>query len=401
MKKCSLVGVWLFIFWLAGQGETSIFLQITQNLTRKAPVSILLGQPRNEFWEKFARVFTQDTEYSDCFSVQECSFILPERLAAEKNTRVNSLVFTSSQVRDKTTFAIEDPGEHQTLWSKDYQTPEEARSFAHQVADDLVLALTGRPGIASTKIAYVSDRTASYQIYSIDADGENERQLTSAAFMVHYPRWLPGKRNLLLVSYEYGWPKLAKFDLVSRNLTTLLAEPGLNACASFCRATDEIALVLSRSGNPEIYLFSEKNKSLKQLTYDRGVDSSPSMAPDGQTLAFVSDRQGKPQIFLMNREGFQVRRISYISSYCTSPAWSPDGSLIAYVFSRGGSFGVAVYEVNTRRTIIVDENAGAEDVSWAPDSRHLVYTRSRTKPAVLEILDVITRNKRQLTSSRF
>ncbi len=400
MKRLFLI-VFVTLVVVSESVKARVFLQISQNLNQKVPLAILLVQKRDTFWEKFSTTLKRDLEYSGYFTIQKVSFLSEESLQTEKNSCVQSLVLTSVTRNKKISFSIEDTNDQERLWNQDYSAPVEPRSFAHQVADDLVLALTGKPGIASSRIFYVSSRTGSYQIYCIDADGENERQITDFPFMVHYPRWIPTSQKLLLVSYEGGWPKLIQFDPVSRNTSLFLAEPGLNACASFCQTTGEVAVVLSKSGNPEIYLFRERDRYLKQLTYDRAIDSSPSFSPDGKLLAFVSDRQGKPQIFLMNRDGFQVRRISFLSGYCTSPAWSPDGNFIAYVFSHSGTFGLAVYEVKTRQTIVVDENLGAEDVSWAADSRHLVYSRATTSSGWLGIIDIITREKRKLTKEQF
>ena len=183
-------------------------------------------------------------------------------------------------------------------------------------------------------------------------------------------------------------------------MTTVSAEPGINACASPCRTTGEIALVLSRSGDSEVYVLQPAAGVFKRLTYSKGVDSSPSFSPDGKRIAFVSDRDGNPQIYIMNRDGFQTRRISYLSNYCTSPAWSPDGNYIAYVFRKGG-YGIALYELNGEKTIIAGEGLGSEEISWASDSRHIVYSRIDTKPSILEVFDIFTKERRRLMSDKY
>ena len=162
----------LLVFLSTATVRARVFLQISQNLSQKVPLVILLSESRTAFWEKFAAVLKQDLDYSGYFIIPELCFVLPENMEREKSLRVSSLLLTSSLVDRKISFTVEDPSDREILWNHDYPEQSEPRRFAHQVADDLVFKLTGKPGIASSKIAYVSDRTGNYQIYCIDADGE-------------------------------------------------------------------------------------------------------------------------------------------------------------------------------------------------------------------------------------
>jgi TolB protein len=103
----------------------------------------------------------------------------------------------------------------------------------------------------------------------------------------------------------------------------------------------------------------------------------------------------------MTREGSRIKRISFVSGYSTSPAWSPDGNYIAYVFLKGGNYGIAVYEVSTGETSIIGELLGSEDLSWAPNSRHIVYSNIRMRPSTVMVIDILTREKRRLTNAAY
>ena len=49
--------------------------------------------------------------------------------------------------------------EHRLIASKKFELPvAQPRRLAHKVADEVVLQFTGEPGIADTKIAYVTRR---------------------------------------------------------------------------------------------------------------------------------------------------------------------------------------------------------------------------------------------------
>ena len=51
-----------------------------------------------------------------------------------------------------------------------------ARARAHAFANDIIRTLTGNPGIAGTKIAFVATKSGRKEIYTADYDGSNVQQ---------------------------------------------------------------------------------------------------------------------------------------------------------------------------------------------------------------------------------
>jgi len=395
IKNQNILIIFLFLF-LINNCWSRIFLHITKNFNEKAEIVILLPYEETPYWKTFLFTLKQDLEYSGYFLVPTAKFV--NDISSEKKNFSVELVLSSEKVGENIKFIIEDLLDNEKLFEKEFSIHTNPKVFAHIVNDEIIFSLTGKPGIATSKIAFVSDKTGSYQIYMIDYDGENEIQITDEKFHIDYPTWLEVYKSLILVSYQKGWPQLVKFDIYKKSITTLLGEPGLNACADVCKKTKEIAVVLSKSGDPEIYITDFNGKNIKRITYYKGVDSSPSFSPNGDMIAFVSDRQGSPQIYIMNRDGFKIKRISYGSPYATSPSWSPDGELIAYVSRKSGNFELLIYEIKTQKTIMLGDTFGNEEISWAPDSRHIVYSKVNKKPYSLWIVDIYTKEQRRLTS---
>jgi TolB protein len=388
-------------FSVTGYGSSTIFLRITKNLQQKAEIVILFGLKEEDYWGDLLKTLSRDLEYSGYFSVTESLFV--GSIAESKKKYTTEIILIGEKISDGINIKIEDPLDEKILFEKHYKRQADAKpsSLAHTINNDIVFHFTGKPGIALSKILFVSDATGKYQLYSIDYDGENLVKLTDVDYLVHYPKWLMPHREILYVSYKGGWAKLMKMDLISEKTSLLIGEPGLNACASTCLKTKELAVVLSKTGSPDVYVYGLDGRMKRQLTSDRAIDASPSFSPCGTMLAFVSDRYGSPQIYTMTKDGFRTKRISFISGYSTSSVWSPDGRYIAYVFMRGGSFGIAIYEPPTGETKIIGESLGSEDISWAPDSRHLVYSDIKSKPTSLMIIDIVTGEKRRLISSKF
>ena len=376
--------------------QTEIFLQITKNLFEKANIYLIFKVEKNDFFEKFINTFSKDLEYSGYFKVNGIK--LTDNIEKTKNEIKEQMIITGEKRDEIIDIKVEDGIEGKIIFENNYKLSYQPVYLAHTICDDIIEKLTGKKGIAKSKILFVCDKTGKKQIYMIDYDGFNLKQITDFDFLIGYPRYFEGN-DILFVSYEDGWPKISKMNILTKELKTLIAKPGLNACVSVSKKTKEIAVVLSQSGNPEIYVANFDGEIKRRLTYYNGVDSSPSFSPDGKYITFVSDRSGKPQIYIMDKDGYGTKRISFISNYNTSPLFSPDGNYIAYIYLDTSGYGLAIYDLNTQKTRTI-RGLNCEEFSWAPDSRHIVYSKTGKNQSLI-IFDIFTGESRKLISGEY
>jgi TolB protein len=263
---------------------------------------------------------------------------------------------------------------------KRYRGPSDAAaSIMHRCADEIMLRLTGEPGIAQTKIAFLSRQNGHKELFVIDHDGSNLRQLTRDRSIVLSPAWSPDGREIAVTTYRDRNPDLFAISLNGDGRRPLSQQPGLNSAPAWSPDGSRLALVMSKDGNPEIYTMSRHGSDLRRLTNHPAIDTSPAWSPTGRQIAFVSDRSGSPQIYIMDAEGSNVRRLTFQGSYNASPAWSPRGDRLAFASMEGGRFDIYVINVDgSGLSRLTMGNGSNESPSWSPDGRFLVFSSTRS-----------------------
>jgi TolB protein len=288
--------------------------------------------------------------------------------------------------------------------SKSYQGGgQDLRRVVHKLSDDIVQTLAHQKGIAQTKVAFVWAHNGTKELAVMDYDGYNVKQLTYDRSISVRPRWSPDGRKIVYTSYKNLFPDVLEVDLYTGQRLRLASYPGLNTGAAFSPDGLSLAVTLSKTGNPELYTMDAQGGNLHQLTHTRGGESSPTWSPDGRMITYVSDDSGAPQIWTMSKDGGAASRVTVSPSYNTEPDWSrpPANSdmkpMLAVTSRVGGKFQIGVYESSSGavRPVVADGTDNA-DPSWAPDGRHLVFTKTAHWRPQLYLLDVVSGEQVQL-----
>lgn len=277
------------------------------------------------------------------------------------------------------------------LLGKTCKAPDrEARQLAHQVADEIVTALTGRKGMAATRLLLIGNRTGAKEVYLCDADGRNLRQLTRDKTISMAPKWSPDGSRFVYTSFRSRFPDVYLVALNTGDRKCIANYPGLNASAAFSPDGSAVALILSKDGNPDLYIKQLAGGGLTRLTNTRrAAEASPAWSPDGSQIVFVSDRSGTPQLYVMDRSGGEPRRLTSRGSQNVDPDWGANG-YIAYCSYVGGSYQIFVMNPATMEIKqVTREDANYEDPSWAPDGRHIACTRTANYRARIFIVDTL------------
>jgi Tol biopolymer transport system component/DNA-binding winged helix-turn-helix (wHTH) protein len=142
------------------------------------------------------------------------------------------------------------------------------------------------------RIAFVSNRSGSDEIWVSGSEGENPVRLTSfRGPLVGSPSWSPDSRQIV-------------FD---------------------CRP----------EGNADIFTISSEGGQPRRLTTDMAEDIVPSWSRDGRWIYFTSNRSGRLQVWKIPADGEEAIQVTEQGGF--DPVESPDGQWLYFTADRGSS----------------------------------------------------------------
>jgi Tol biopolymer transport system component len=229
-----------------------------------------------------------------------------------------------------------------------------------------------------SRVAFLSGSSGTGTLYIVDADGSNERSLTSIEIVGF--SWAPDGTRLVVDAAADGGIYVVDADGSDEKR---ISPHGYGSRWSpDCR---RIVFFSDHEGDHEIYVMDVNGGHETRLTEDPGADLSPVWSPDGRLVAFVSDRDGDFEVHVMNADGTNVAQLTTNRRHDEHLEWSPDARRILYVSYLDGAdpqqLGIGnaeVFSVGLEGSSAVNLSkhpAWDGDASWSPDGTMIVFTR--------------------------
>jgi len=280
------------------------------------------------------------------------------------------------------------------------------RVVAHRIADIVFEQLTGIPGVALTRIAYVNvEGTAPNLYYKLtvsDADGYNPIVIANSSEPIMSPAWSPDGMSLAYVSFDNKTAAIYVKSLQTGETRKVSARSGINGAPAWSPDGRYLALTLSRKdGDVDVYTLELATQLLTRMTYDPGIDTEPSWSIDGSKLYFTSDRSGSAQIYETNvhDNNHAPRRVTFEGNYNARARISPDGKQLAMIHQEGSNFNIAVQDLKSGSLQVLTKGRQDESPSYAPNGAQIVYSTQSRGHGVLALVSTDGRSQQTLGAS--
>lgn len=352
--------------------------------------------------QQFYRILLQDLAFSQIFSITAMPPGVSSAEAAQR-AGAQALLNLDVQLDNEGQYVFEarlyDLSTNAIQMGRRYRGQPTALSrLAHTVANDLVRFFTGSKGLFLSQVAFISNRSGHREVWVMDYDGSNQRQITNHQNLTLNPSFSPDGERLVYTGFTRDASYLFIVARQGGGRVRIGTGVNLNTSPVFSPDGRDIAFVGSVAGNPDIYVIRDDGSNLRRLTSGNSIESTPSWSPNGRQIAFTSGRSGSPQIYVMDAEGTNVRRISFEGNWNDDAVWSPTGEMLAYTSRVGGRFQIRLMNVSTGESRLLAGEGSNEQPAWAPDGKSILFMSNRSGRWQIYRMGIDGRGLTQLTT---
>ncbi len=167
-------------------------------------------------------------------------------------------------------------------------------------------------------IVFTSTRNGDLDIFSMDADGSNVKQLTHELGYDGGPWWSDDGKKIVYRAEHPQTPEQIK-----------------DYKALYARG-------LIRPGNLELWVMNADGSGKHQVTHNGAANFAPYWLPDGKRIVFSSNITNTKDpagfdIYIVNEDGSGLERITYYPGFDAFPMFSSDGKRLAWASNRNGT----------------------------------------------------------------
>jgi Tol biopolymer transport system component len=232
------------------------------------------------------------------------------------------------------------------------------------------------------RITFVSNLSGTYQLYTINPDGSDMRQITNlrpTENTIWTPDYSPDGRQIVFSHDMTGALELYTINADGSGLTQITHDGNGHLFARWSPDGQRFVLM---SGSPEkattvITTMRTDGSDEVSLTDDIPFESyQPEYTPDGKQIVFASQAGGLVSaVWIMNADGSGKKRLTDAPLEAGGPDMSPDGKRVTFYSQQNTPKPAAVWVMNVDGSSQQRLTPLGLYPNFSPDGTKLVFTK--------------------------
>jgi TolB protein len=239
----------------------------------------------------------------------------------------------------------------------------------------LIAAPVGSVGdLAGRTLLITTVRTGDTEVFAVDPESGDARNLSrSPGSEDRYPCWSPDGKKVAFISDRSGTPNLYVMDAGGGDVRRLVDSNSVCYMPSWQRVEGGERIVFGMHGDhAEMASIRPDGSGLTML----GDGHDPTISPDGAKVVYTGEVPGGVSVFVMDLDGGNKHRVVEETSAvgATFPNWSPDGKRIIYSFPVGDSLELFVVDADgSNNHQLTHLRKVCTPAAWSPDGAWISF----------------------------
>jgi TolB protein len=244
-----------------------------------------------------------------------------------------------------------------------------------------------------TQILFQSNRTGSWQIEVMDADGSHRRALTQGPSNNNFPDWSPDNAQVAFVSDRDGNEDVWVMATAGGEARNLTRHPARDIHPYWSQDGAQILFSSTRDGERfQLYEMDAAGGDVRRLVTSGDDDTCSRVSPAGDRIVYLSNlAAGRDDVIVARRDGSQPVDVTDDAQPDGWPCWTPDGARIVYAAGAPGAFALRSMKADgTERRQLTTPEAGWTDARpcVSPDGRRVVFNRDNERTIAILVLEL-------------
>ncbi len=253
------------------------------------------------------------------------------------------------------------------------------RAVLNQYQTDFLPGLQYLQAGAPDEIVFQSNRDGDFEIYIMNVDGTNQRQLTFNDDADRFPRVSANGLQIVFESERDGNKEIYVMNRDGSDPRRLTDNPTSDRLPSWSPDGQQIIFhSFSNSGETDLFIMNVDGTESHPITVTNAIESHAGWSITNRIVYHAKeDDQSYWQIYTSNVSGRNQQQLTETRADNWSPEWSPNGQLIVFLSERVSSANSGIYVMNVdgnEAELIFNSTLLEWGPSWSADGSQIVFT---------------------------